>query len=222
MGSSIAYGGLGNAAAPIVTSWVNRPSPASVHPGTLIAVSDYNYARFVSDGTYWRPVQGSVLIYSKWGSLASPLAVIQNSTAATFTLPGGAPKIPAGMILPNAKITIQSDSRKVGANGTANAFVRLGTAGNASDSAVVGLNVPIATNSDICLSSSARFSSSKTSFTSRNYIGDGTTSTANAGTAYDRTTQVNTDADMFFTFEVSAASASDVFNLVGCHIILEE
>lgn len=194
---------------------------AALKPGMTCRVSDYAYQQWVWDGTYWRPAQGHAQLYSKWALLASPLAVIQNATTGLFALAGGNPKIPAGMIIPNSKIYLQFDARKLGANGTAIIYGYLGTAGNASDPQVIGTNVTINANTDAVVTAAARFGTSKVNFSSRSWMGDGNTSASAAGVLIDKSGTINTDADMFISMGVNAANAADSFNFIGCNVILE-
>ena len=206
---------------PFRTTWSGRPAVGLVPVGTELQVTDYGNQKFINDGSYWKPAQGKVLIYSKWASLTSPIAVLSGMTSGVFSLPGGSPKIPAGMIPPNSKLSLQLDARKIGGNATAIFYAYLGTAGSIADSVVLATSVSIGTNMDICITAAARFGLSKTSFNSRTWLGDGTTSASSANVIMDRTTLVNTDADMLVTFGVGAASAADAFNIIGCSLMLE-
>lgn len=202
-------------------TWAGKPTASSVPVGTVIMISDLSYQRFVSDGTYWRPMQGKVMLYSKWGTLASPIASLSGVTAGVFIISGGAPKVPAGLIIPNSKLYLQADVRKVGANSTAIFNCWLGTAGTTADSAVVATSLSSATNMDGLVTAAARFGTSKTTLNTRNWLGDGTTSASSASVVLDKTTNINTDADMFVTLSINAASASDAFSLIGCMLFME-
>lgn len=164
------------------------------------------------------PIDTQGVVYSRWGSLTSPIASLSGVTSGVFSVPGGPIKIPAGSIPANAKVYVQADIRKVGANATASLNLYLGTAGNTTDPSLVGVTIAIGNNTDALVSSAARFGTSKTQYSTRTWAGEGTTSASSGNVLADRTTQVNTEADMFVTIGLAAASASDVFNLVGCTV----
>ena len=101
---------------PFCTTWANRPPVNLVPAGTELQVTDYANQKFISDGTYWRPAQGRVTIVQKWGSYEKPLATLQTVATGQFTIPGGNPLIPAGMIVPHTSVRCFATIRKVGGN----------------------------------------------------------------------------------------------------------
>lgn len=93
--------------------WANRPIASSVPARTKIAITDVGvggYSEWFSDGTYWKPVNGSLLLFRDRGTVAAPLATITGDgvlTIATFAIPNAASLlIPAGMCYPGSRIVV--------------------------------------------------------------------------------------------------------------------
>jgi hypothetical protein len=101
---------------PFVTTWDKRPWAGLVPAGTELQVTDYANQKWISDGIYWRPAQGRVTIKQKWGSYEKPLATLQTMATGQFTIPGGNPLIPAGMIVPHSSVRCFATIKKVGGN----------------------------------------------------------------------------------------------------------
>lgn len=68
----------------------NRPSAASMALGQIILISDVGYggSYWRNDGTYWRPVGGSVLLYSLAAESVSAL-ITGSQVLAQYSLPAG-------------------------------------------------------------------------------------------------------------------------------------
>lgn len=207
---------------PFRTTWAGRPPVSLVPVGTELQVTDYANQKWISDGTYWRPAQGVVVLYDLFGlnDGTGHIAQISGVTSGTFAIPGGL-KIPAGMIRNGTKISVQLEATKVGGNGTASTTVTLGTLNTASDSSVIGLNVSIGTGMQVLISCAARFGSSATKYNTRNYVGEGVSQASMANVMQDRTSNINTAADMWVNVNINSANAGDVFNLIGIQVKLE-
>lgn len=102
--------------------WADRPSAAAVTAGTRIVVEDVganNYSEWFSDGTYWRPVGGSLLLFNWVSGKDAPLASIAGISAlAEFPGLNRVP-LPAGLLSPNSQLRVRARASKVGAVGTA-------------------------------------------------------------------------------------------------------
>lgn len=207
---------------PFRTTWDNRPAANAVPSGTELQVTDYGSRKWISDGTYWVPAQGVIVLYDKFGlnDGAGHIAQISGSAAGTFAIPGGL-KIPAGMIRRDTKISAQLELTKAGGNGTANATITLGTSNSASDGVMASLSVSAATGTQVFVSSAARFGSSATKFNTRNSLGEGVSQASSANVMQDRASSISTAADMWFNVNINSANAGDVFNLIGIQIKLE-
>jgi len=97
--------------------WAGRPSPASSGAGAQMVTTDVGPGRtwWWSDGTYWRPLNGRVLISNQFGTNAAPIATITgNGLGQTAALPV-IPVIPANMLIPGAIIGNYSRAVKSGA-----------------------------------------------------------------------------------------------------------
>lgn len=207
---------------PFLTTWAGRPAVGLVPAGTELQVTDYGNRKWISDGVNWSPAQGVVVLYDLFGlnDGAGHIAQISGATSGAFAIPGGL-KIQAGIISNGTKISTQVEITKVGGNGTATATVTLGTLNSASDSSIVGQNMNIATGMQALISCSARFGSSATKFNTRDYVGEGITQASIANVMKDRTSNINTDADMWINININSANAGDVFNLIGVQVKLE-
>lgn len=92
-------------------AWADRPA-ASACTGCEIVVTDYGYAKFRSDGTYWRPTNGEAVIRQLVGTLAAPLASAAGTGSGTGVLYSSV--IPAGMIFPSARVEVYAVLRRSG------------------------------------------------------------------------------------------------------------
>ena len=207
---------------PFRTTWTGRPAVGLVPAGAELQVTDYGNRKWISDGANWSPAQGVVVLYDLFGlnDGTGHIAQISGATSGTFAIPGGL-KIPAGMIRNGTKISAQVEITKVGGNGTATATVTLGTLNSASDSSIVGQNINIGTGMQSLISCAARFGSSSTKFNTRDYVGEGITQASIANVMKDRTSNIDTAADMWINVNINSANAGDVFNLVGVQVRLE-
>lgn len=219
---AVAVGGAWRFEFPFRTTWAGRPDVGLVPAGAELQVTDYGNRKWISDGANWGPAQGVVVLHELFGlnDGAGHIAQISGATSGAFAIPGGL-KIPGGMIRSGTKISAQVEITKVGGNGTATATVTLGTLNSASDSSIVGQNMSIATGMQALISCSARFGSSATKFNTRDYVGEGITQASIANVMKDRTSNINTDADMWVNININSANAGDVFNLIGVQVKLE-
>ena len=217
-----AVGGAWRFEFPFRTTWTNRPPVNLVPVGAELQVTNYNNQKWISDGTYWRPAQGVVVLYDLFGlnDGTGHIAQIAGATSGTFAIPGGL-KIPESMILNGTKISVQVEAAKVGANGTANFSVTLGILNSASGGVMSSISVPSATGSQMFASCAARFGVSTTKFNTRNSLGEGVTQASPSTIMYDRTNNINTAADMWINVNINSANAGDAFNLIGIQVKLE-
>lgn len=216
-----AVGGVWRFEFPFQTTWAGRPAVGLVPAGTELQATDYNNQTWVSDGTYWRPAQGRVIIKDLFGLVATGghIAQISGTTAGLFAIPGEC-KIPAGMIIPHSRLYVQADGIKSGSNGTASFIVYIGTTNSASDSLAVNQGVSIGNNTNALTTSAARFGTATDRYNSRSWQGEGVSS-ASQSSMSDRIGNVNTNADMFVNVGVAVANAADVFNLIVLQVVLE-
>lgn len=206
---------------PFRTTWANRPAVGLVPAGTELQVTDYGNQKWVSDGTYWRPAQGRALIAQKHGTTSAPIAVLSATTAGVFTIPGGQIVVPAGMIIPQSRVSIMALMRKTGATSSCFFGVRLGIAGTFSDSLVGGLVSNTGNGAEVSINTSARIGDPiSNTFLSMNTLGDGSTF-APTNALLVQTTNVDNSVDQFVSMIIANGNTSDTYNLLSCVVVLE-
>ncbi len=184
--------------------------------GIECRVSNYDYQLFVWNGTVWKPSSGRLTIAHEQGLMASPIATITGSTGAQFTLPGGNVQIPANLIKEDYRVEVESQVIRTGATATANANVRIGTAGTTADSRMGARSLAATTLTSLRSFDFAAFSTSTTAAvaTVGQQINSGATTMA------DITTNINTAALMYVSFDISASNVADTFDLIGYRVTL--
>lgn len=216
---AVAVGGQWRFELPFRTTWAGRPAVGLVPTGTELQVTDYANQKWINDGNVWRPAQGRVSIGQQHGKVSQPLATLSNTSQGVFTIPGGNPLIKAGMIIPHSRVYLEALTRKEGTGGTAGFYGRL---------ALVGASFPDATFATATIANSnlqcnrffgsANFGTSKTQFATSQYLAPGSAAT---NSTVDKTSQINTDADMEVSMSITPASIADSFSLFGYSIWLE-
>jgi len=193
-------------------TWATKPAAAG-NTGLTIRVTDVGVnaagSHWFSDGTYWRPVGGSVLLAMGSGSIASPIQSLTGNTGATFT--AAQPTIPAGLLVPGAQIELWAHCRRVGANGTANFNAAIGTSGTASDANIFGFSMAATNNLDVCPSPMVDVHST-TGINTTNWLQVAGTSGGSA--AADVSANFNVASAMKVSLYTSSANALDAFNLI--------
>ena len=202
----------------LYSTWDSKPAASLVPPGTDLRVTDLNNAIFVSDGTNWLP-RGVQNIYHKNSLLAAPLATLSGVTAGLFAIPEC--KIPAGLLIPNSKLTMQGGIRKTTGIAVSTGNIYLGSAKNPSDQSICGFVIGSGANTDLLMNSAAKVVS-KTSFLSQNWLGEGSTSGSSSSVQVDKVGgNFNTDNNMYVSIGISSASASDTFILTSLRVSIE-
>jgi hypothetical protein len=96
--------------------WTTRPDAANFQPGRLAWMDDVgpSGSSWVSDGTYWRPLNGLALLYIQAGTIAAPVSTLTgNGTSQNFVLPEPC-LIPGGMLFPGCRIDVDAVFYKEG------------------------------------------------------------------------------------------------------------
>ena len=203
---------------PFRTTWADRPAVELVPAGTELQVTDYGNQKWINDGTYWRPAQGRVLIYAKvTDSLATPLATL--SAAGIFAIPGGAPKIPAGMIIPQMKVCATTQFRKYGTAASASVNTKLGTTGGFGDQYLCGGSIGNNNLGDMKANGFAFFGAQSNRYISGGWMAEN--SSSYGGVVTEISTNVNTAADMWATPAVTVMTAPDTIGLLSHQVWLE-
>ncbi len=198
--------------------FASAPAASAVKVGAMILVTDFpTPALFTSDGTYWRPVNGSCIISQAAGSLSVP-AVTGPVAGGAFTL--ALPKpilIPAGLLIPGqSTIDVLALFTKIGSAAAINASMWMGTANNQTDSLLASNSMGTGTHypAQFTLSVAASGRVSVQSVNGANVIA------ANATT--DGTTNINTAAAMNINFGSAASTAPDGLNLLRYRVELNQ
>jgi hypothetical protein len=197
--------------------FAQRP-PANSCLSCSFNATDLNFAEFISDGTNWRP-RGYQDIYHKNGLLSAPLATLTGVTSGLFAITDC--KIPAGLLLPNSKLSVQIAARKT--TGVATAFfnIVLGTAKTLSDRTLAGLTSTATANADAAMACSARVASN-TALISQSGLGDGSMTAGGSGALNEVSGgNFNTALDMYVSIGISSANTSDNFSLVSMRVSCE-
>lgn len=120
--------------------WTGRP--ASAAPGATITITDIGgLSSFHFDDGHWRPVGGRVTLAALSGSVSAPLArgTSAGNAALLLGLPGGAVKVPAGLLVARQSVLrISAFWSKLGSTGPANCVTCFGTTNSFSDSQLTG------------------------------------------------------------------------------------
>lgn len=195
-------------------AFASLPAAAS-STGLIYNVSDAGNSLWRSNGTNWLPVGGTATTYKKFGSLAAPIASISAATSGQFSITGGFPTIPAGMLIgANSMLRVMALMRRTGANATVTFNARLGTAGTTGDSVICARSLAATNDLQLWLFDDVYFSST-TVYTPINFIAANSTNTASAS---DKTTNVNAAAIMTVSLDVSAGNVGDVYELIGLRV----
>lgn len=157
-------------------------------------------------GTYWAPRGGQQTVYTRTGSIASPLASIASGiTAATFTIPGGNPTLPANLlVVGQSRLRIYAHFKRAGSTAASTFNIRLGSAGTTSDNTVYTGSLT-AVNLEARPMTEAGISSS-TGFTT---FGNLQIQTPQAAMASDKTGSSSTASPAIVTVDVSGANVAD-------------
>lgn len=205
-------------------AWAARPTPAAAGVGAVITVTDFpagGVSRWYSDGTSWRPVNGSVLIGRGGGSLASP---IFSSTpgAAAETYFGPLLTIPAGMIPPYARICGEALLRRTVGGAATDICMILSTSNVAASTPSVnscfafGFSAATAIQ-DTRFNGVAQFSTATNQYTSSYGASNFTNG---ASLLRTMSTQVDTTVPMYVTFN-NDTSVADAIGLISYSFWLE-
>lgn len=202
------------------STFASLPAPASA-TGSLYTVTDCNNAIFVSDGTHWNPLGGSFILAKGSGSLAAPINTISGTASTTnFTIPGGSPKIPAGVMRAGSQVHTEAIVRKNGANATFNLATLMGTLNSVSDNNVYGLSAI----ANVDNRQTWAFADASVATTTTFYRPDGsiilTPSSSATASGSDASTNFNTASDNFFNVRVSGQNASDSFDLIEYKVVV--
>jgi hypothetical protein len=206
-------------------TWATRPNAFTSSLGTIINISDVGGAggslwKAIPEG--WVPVNGTVKLASKFGTIVSPAASITGSTGALFAPSNvvGALTIPATMLIPGHSILrVRAVFHRRGANATASTRIYVGTAGTSSDAFAYSL--PIAATDTLETRPEVEIGViGSNSMISSNWLSPGNTG-ASPAPALPMTININTNAVMTLSFGVSSANASDSFDLIGFSVVLE-
>lgn len=200
----------------ITSSQLSGLNPATMGAGARIRLTDLHNAEFISDGTNWKPVSGSQLLYIAEGTVATPLATLTgNGTNQLFTLPAGNLVIPAGLLSPNTELYAEGWFKRSTANGAFTGIALLGTGNSFGDNQFLSVSITNTASFEWRGDGSAKISSS-TAFTSTGFILANQVSSAGQ---VDRTGSFNTASVNYVNFGASSSFiAPDTFAINGYRV----
>lgn len=187
---------------------------AALHAQTTAFVSDWR-TNFCPNAalTAWQPVGGSVQIASAVSSAASPLATLTGVTSGKFTIPAGAPVIPANLCGAGWHAWLIANLRRTTTTATATIDIRLGTADSSADG-ILGTNASAAAATAFWYALESGFYS--TTGRLREGAFPGSTDSRLIGTsAVDITANVDTTAAQYLSFHIASANTADTFHLLS-------
>ncbi len=214
------------AVAPVyIGAWSSRPAASAVAVGAQMVITDVGVggrSYWWSDGTYWRPVNGRVLLFQGIGSLASPISTLTlNLTAQRFTLPGGY-TIPGGLIVPGSRIFAAAKTRRIGAAGTSfttSVCLNSVDAPFGNNGSLLGITCGIINNLDVNFFGAAYFGPLATQFVRDGYSTPNNTTTGSAADVV--TGNVNTANPIYFSINADATSNIDQYVLTSYSVFYE-
>ena len=202
-------------------TWASKPSASAAGAGAQITVTDVGSGRttWYSDGTNWRPVNGSVNLWTFSGSVATPVATLVSAGAAIlFGSPVAGLKIPAGMLIPGASVLkVSSWWSKTGSTGGASCRMFIGTNNSLSDSGTMGQFIGAAATAS--WDSQMDFSVVSSTRIQQNQVGTGKNVATGAVTDQTYTTGINTAANMYLNFGTDSSSSGD--GLLLCRLQIQ-
>lgn len=190
--------------------WASFPA-ASTSENRAIRVSNYgNKPVLMSDGSNWLPMGGAQVWKSQAGSIASPISSFTGVTSSLFTI--DQPVFPGGLLVPTRTIIeIDGIVRRSGANGTATLNIHFGTAKTSADPTVYAFTLGATNLLDqpfsVRLAVQGINAVSATNWIARGGAGS-------ASVVLDKSTNINTAADMGISIGVASANAADSFALL--------
>lgn len=206
---------------PASYTWAGKPRTSAANDGQTIRITDVGHSAsgslFQSDGTIWRPVNGSVLIGAGAGSIAAPIATVTGVVAGAFSLPLGNPTMPADFLPVGAIIKVSAIFHRRGANGPGTVWARLGNNGNSTDSGVNSVATTATDGQDTFIDAHAMIASA-TTFAAQTGLAPQSTGT---GAIVDRTSSAAIASAMIASFDVSGANTLDAFDLIMYKVTAE-
>lgn len=214
---AIVINGAWRFVAPFRTTWAGRPAVGLVPAGTELQVTDYANHKFISDGTYWRPAQGRVVLSQQCAAPGAPLSVVTGAMDSQFTLATAAKRIPAGMLIPKSSLVLNGELVKTGTNGVFTPYIRVGTSDSYGDTAAYGVGMSNTTGLLVRMAAKCRLDASGNYAYTTSVVTE-----PGSGSQWSSSSQnFNPAVDMFMSLHVRGANAADSFALVASSIILE-
>ena len=200
----------------------NYPASAS-NAGESVIIADVGIPGIgvvvVSDGTSWRPFNGSQLLHRSQGSILAPLASI--SAVGKLVLPGGAMVTAGSIVLPanllavvGSGIEVSAKIRHTGTAGAWNAAAKVGTLDNSTDNTFAFFIGTAVTDQDVPLKNDM-YTLTSTTFISGGYAPP---NTASPGSFTLKNTQYNTAAQMYLGLYSSTLTGPDTVNLLQLEV----
>lgn len=199
---------------PASYTWAGKPAASSSNAGQTIRITDVGKSAsgslFQSDGTIWRPVNGSVLIGAGAGSIAAPIVTFTGAANGALVLPSGNPTMPANFLPVGAIVKAEAIIHRRGANGTATFWARLGNNGASTDNGINGVSITATDLKDSSIEAHAMIASA-TSYAAQTWLAP---QGSGVSAIVDRTSNAVIASPMIVSFDIAGANASDAFDLI--------
>ena len=192
--------------------WSTRPSATAYAVGTQIYITDIpagGRTLFYTDGTNWRPINGSVTLFAGAGSASSPLGTL-TSVGAAILMTGALSgiRIPAGLIVPaKSLMRVCAYWNKTGSASGISCVTTIGTSNSLSDSQTVGQFIGALATSVLNEQIDYMFPNATSLTTTSNAVN--TNAAAGATSTPTYSTNINTAADMFLNFGTTSSTSGD-------------
>lgn len=199
-------------------TWATKPAIADWPAFKPIVITDISKIAgsnaptlWWHDGQYWLPVQGEFILAADVGSIATPLATLSAITAAAFSIPGGTPQIPAGLLIAGRSV-VEMDARaqKTGTTATASFVGWIGTVDPNHNNGMCNVNIN-ASGTPSARMFGRGFFDTATAYTVDNAVAPH----AAANGMSDKSTNINVAALMYAGFSITSGNVADSYALTA-------
>lgn len=197
-----------------------RPDFLQAAGAEFVFKDRFRGARFVSDGTYLRPLGGRAIVAQRAGSKAAPAATLTLAAAAGSFVPAEVPTIPGGLcIAGQTQVRIEFVVRHTTSTATASLNVRFGTNGNSTDNRAAIIALPntagLEVRGDLLISIATATTANAT-----NTLAPGGSGTNVTGDSPAPPTYIDVTQAMTASIDISGGAVGDVFDLLFYRVTL--
>lgn len=176
---------------------------------------------FVSTGTYWKPLNGSIVLAQANGSVAAPIQTL--SAAGKYTLPAdqmisaGSLVLPANLLRVGFTLAIYAKFKHRGTGGVWTVAPRLGTTNATTDNSLAFMTGAATNDNDVWLTKEGHIATS-TSFTADGFA---TPNSFTTGAFTDKASNFNNASVNYLGLYLAAVNAADFVDLIEYRIELK-